>query len=181
MGKRGYRKFDTNYEFDLDLAPLLAVMVKLVPVLLLSSAFVQLSIIETELPQLVQEAVQQQDEKTSARLSMEMDPTKGFELVLRDTVGQEKTFLIPMLEKQWDFKSLHAKFVEIKNMNPEIFKLEFAPSAEVSYQDLIRATDEARKARDPKLVFPIKDKDAQQIGTTNYMFPEISFSNMLEG
>jgi biopolymer transport protein ExbD len=50
-------------EFDLDLAPLLAVMVKLVPVLLLSSAFVQVMVVETDLPQAVKEAIQKQDDK----------------------------------------------------------------------------------------------------------------------
>lgn len=181
MGRNGYRRFEVNHEFDLDLAPLLAVMVKLVPVLLLSSAFVQLSIIETELPQLVQEAVQQQEEKTQARLMVEMDPAKGFEIVLRDSAGQEKTFQIPMAENKWDFRGLHAKFVEIKSAHPEIFKMEFSPASTVLYQDVIKATDEARQARDPKMIFPIRDKNSQQIGTTNYMFPEVTFSNMLEG
>ena len=40
MGKRFKMHIDRNAEFELDLAPLLAVMVKLVPVLLVSSAFV---------------------------------------------------------------------------------------------------------------------------------------------
>lgn len=40
--RRGKKlKINHNSEFELDLAPLLAVMVKLVPVLLISSAFVQ--------------------------------------------------------------------------------------------------------------------------------------------
>lgn len=50
MGRRFKPKINHNSEFDLDLAPLLAVMVKLVPVLLVSSAFVQMMIIETDLP-----------------------------------------------------------------------------------------------------------------------------------
>ena len=56
MRRRQQFKTLNPAEFELDLAPLLAVMVKLVPVLLLSSAFVQVMMVETDLPQAVKEA-----------------------------------------------------------------------------------------------------------------------------
>lgn len=181
MARRGFKRVEYESEFDLDLAPLLAVMVKLVPVLLLSSAFVQLSIIETELPQMVQAAVEQQEQKTQARLMLEMSPEQGFQIQLREADGTEKNFTVPMKDAQWDYANLHKTLVTLKTSHPSIYKLEFAPSESVKYQDVIRATDEARKARDSKIQFPIQDTEKVQIGTTNYMFPDVTFTNMLEG
>ncbi|RYZ79757.1 MAG: biopolymer transporter ExbD, partial [Proteobacteria bacterium] len=72
-----------NYEFDLDLAPLLAVMVKLVPVLLVSSGFVQMMTIETQLPQVVQQAIEQQDKNVKATLiTLEVKDKEGVRIVV---------------------------------------------------------------------------------------------------
>ena len=68
MAGRYKPQINHNSEFELDLAPLLAVMVKLVPVLLVSSAFVQLMIVETELPQVVQQALAYQEKQTKKTL-----------------------------------------------------------------------------------------------------------------
>ena len=74
-----------NSEFELDLAPLLAVMVKLVPVLLMSSAFVQMMIIETELPQVVQEAIKQQDTNVkAAHITLEVNKTEGVKIIVEN-------------------------------------------------------------------------------------------------
>ncbi len=168
-------------EFELDLAPLLAVMVKLVPVLLISSAFVQLMVIETDLPQVVKEAVEQQELKTKAEVTLEMKTESGFDLIYKDENGREEAINIPKNNNQWDYKSLHVKLRELKQKHPEIFKMNFAPGDKVSYEDLIKATDEARKSRDPQILFDVQDLKTQKKSKTNYMFPEVIFVNMMEG
>lgn len=172
-------KINHNYEFELDLAPLLAVMVKLVPVLLVSSAFVQMMVIETELPQVVQEAIQQQDQKPSTSIKLEVNTTEGIRIVISKD-GQEQTELVPSKEGHLDFTALHEKLVAVKKLHPEVFKIELSPSESVAYKDIIQIMDEARKSRQG-LRFPVFDKKQNKEVQTDYMFPEVVFGNTMEG
>jgi biopolymer transport protein ExbD len=174
-------QIDHNSEFELDLAPLLAVMVKLVPVLLMSSAFVQMMIIETELPQVVQEAIQRQeqskDEKTS--ITLEMSNAAGVKIVIHEK-GQNLVDSIPAKDGQFDFQTVHAKLQEVKKKYPEIFKVDLRPSGDVAYENLVKLMDEARKSRN-QTKFPVFDSQSGKSVETEYMFPEIVFVNTLEG
>ena len=79
MSRRRFKPhINHNSEFELDLAPLLAVMVKLVPVLLVSSAFAQLMIIETELPQVIQQAIAREEKKDKpTQINLSLDKSAG--------------------------------------------------------------------------------------------------------
>lgn len=172
---------DHNSEFDLDLAPLLAVMVKLVPVLLVSSAFVQMMVIESQLPQVVNEAIQKQDQQPNPTMvALEVDAKDGIRVVVT-AKGQEKVDTIPMKDGAFDFKGLHAKLVEVKKANPEVFKLELNPDGQVPYEQIVKIMDEARQAHDNSVKFPVFDTKQGKNVETNYMFPEIIFANMMEG
>jgi len=76
---------------------------------------------------------------------------------------------------------LHAKFVEMKNAHPEIFKIDFNPDFDVAYKDIVRVMDEARKARNKDVKFPVTDTKTGQQTSTDYMFPEVVFSNTMDG
>ncbi len=168
-------------EFDLDLAPLLAVMVKLVPVLLLSSAFVQMMVIETELPQVVSEAIQRNDkQETPTTVALEVDPKAGIHIILT-VKGKEKVETVKLLGGVYDYKGLHEKLVAVKKAHPEVFKLELNPDGKVPYDDVVKIMDEARQARDNTVHFPVFDTKQGKEVDTNYMFPEIIFTNMMEG
>lgn len=182
MGRRYKLNINHNSEFELDLAPLLAVMVKLVPVLLLSSAFVQMMIIETNLPQVVQQAIQEQDKNEKLpQIAIEMDPASGVKIIITEN-GQQKVDVVKInADKTYNFPEVHAKFVELKRTYPKIFKVEFSPSGTVPYNDVVRLLDEARRPRDIKVRFPITDSTTGQETTTEFMFPEVVFANMMDG
>lgn len=182
MAGRYQNKINHNSEFELDLAPLLAVMVKLVPVLLVSSAFVQLMIIESELPQVVQQAIQkEQQNPNQAKLVVDIHKTKGYKLTLTES-GKEKINLIALnKENQFDLVNLHQQLIEIKKSHPEVFKIEINPDANVAYKDIVNFMDEARKSRSQDVKFPIHDEKTGAETTTDYMFPEIIFTNMMDG
>ena len=114
MGRRYKLNINHNSEFELDLAPLLAVMVKLVPVLLISSAFVQMMIVETDLPQVVQQAIEKQNnDPKAAQIAIELNKTEGVKIIITEN-GQQKVDVVGVnKEKQLDYKLLHTKFVEI--------------------------------------------------------------------
>jgi len=182
MAGRYKPKINHNSEFDLDLAPLLAVMVKLVPVLLLSSAFVQMMIIETELPQVVQDAIAKQEQTaTPATISMTLDNKTGVSIVINDQ-GKEQIKLINLNEKNtFDFEKIHQVAQEIKKSHPGVFKIELNPAASVQYKDIVKIMDEVRKSKSKEIRFPIKNEKSGESTSTDYMFPEVIFTNMLEG
>ena len=182
MGKRFKLHIDRNAEFELDLAPLLAVMVKLVPVLLVSSAFVQMMIIETELPQVVQEAIKKQEaDPGAAKISVAMTKAEGVKITLTEK-GQAHIEVVGLnQEKTIDYPALHAKFVELKKSHPEVFKIDIQPESDVAYKDIVKVMDEARRAREKDLKFPVKDDKTGKESMTDYMFPEIVFGNSMDG
>lgn len=182
MAGRFKPKINHNSEFELDLAPLLAVMVKLVPVLLVSSAFVQMMIVETELPQVVQQAIQAQDNNPkAAQLSVELSKKDGVRFVITENEKQKVDLVALNSSKEFDLPSVHAKFQELKKNHPEIFKIELSPDGDVSYKEVVRIMDEARRSRAKDVRFPVKDFKTGQETTTDYMFPEIVFANMMDG
>lgn len=181
MAGRYKPKINHNSEFELDLAPLLAVMVKLVPVLLVSSAFVQLMIVETDLPQVVQQAiVKEETKKKPTVITLTFDKKAGVKISTTKD-GNEKVEQINLTGKDFDFAAVHLKIREIKKSNPEVFKIEFNPAADVEYKDVVKMMDEVRKSRAADVRFPVKDEKTGQMTSTDYMFPEVVFTNMLEG
>ncbi|WII72038.1 biopolymer transporter ExbD [Bdellovibrio sp. 22V] len=173
-------KVDHNSEFELDLAPLLAVMVKLVPVLLVSSAFVQMMVIESELPQVVNEAIQRQEQTpTPTNVAMEVD-AEGIRIVITEK-GQDKIETIPMKNGAFDLESLHQKLIAVKKAHPEVFKIELNPDGKIPYDQIVKIMDEARQAKDVNVKFPVFDTKQGKNVETNYMFPEVVFANMMEG
>jgi len=177
-------KVDHNSEFELDLAPLLAVMVKLVPVLLVSSAFVQMMIVETELPQVVTEAIQKQETKDVVSIALEVNAKDGIRIVTTEKVQgkeQEKVDVVPMKDGQFDYPTLHEHLVQVKKVHPEVFKIELSPDAKVAYKEIVKIMDEARQSRDNTVKFPVFDTKQGKEVQTPYMFPEVVFANTMEG
>ena len=183
MRRRYKPPTNTSYEFELDLAPLLAVMVKLVPVLLISSAFVQIMNVETDLPQAVQQAINKQDDPKNELASLQLDINNktGFRLIIEQK-GEQKVESIPLTaDGQFDLGNLHQLLVRTKTNYPDVFRLELNPDSSVSYKDIVKVMDEARRARDNQIKFPLIDSKTNQQTETNYMFPDVVFVNIMEG
>lgn len=182
MRKRFKNLVTHQSEFELDLAPLLAVMVKLVPVLLISSAFVHMMIIETELPQVIQDAIKKQESTQQvASITVNINKTEGVQIVLTEKNNQQIENVGLNQNKEIDYKLLHEKFIALKQKHPEIFKIDLNPSGDVAYKDIVKIMDEARKVRTNNIQFPVKDEKSGKETTTEYMFPEIVFSNTMDG
>lgn len=175
-------KINHNSEFELDLAPLLAVMVKLVPVLLVSSAFVQMMIIETDLPQVVQQAIEEQNKQPKpTTVAVELSKKLGLKIVITEGDKQSVETVALNSNQELDLPTVHAKFQAVKKAHPEVFKIEINPDADVPYKDVVSIMDEARKSRNNDIKFPVKDQKTGADTTTLYMFPEVTFGNMMDG
>lgn len=182
MGRRFKPLINHSSEFELDLAPLLAVMVKLVPVLLISSAFVQMMIIETDLPQVVKQAIEKQNNDPKApQVAVEVSKKQGVKIIITDN-GKEKVEVVGLgNNNEVDYPTLHAKLLEVKKSYPSVFKIELSPDSDVPYKEIVKIMDEARRARQNNIAFPVHDDKTGKDTTTNYMFPEIVFANMMDG
>lgn len=182
MSGRVRPKINTHSEFELDLAPLLAVMVKLVPVLLVSSAFVQMMIIETELPQVVQEAIKQEQKNPAAAVvTLMLDKKSGARIIVSQNGADQVRQIDLAPDKKFDYQKIHQELQTLKAAHPEVFKIEFNPAPDVSYREIVRIMDEARRSRAQDVRFPVKNSQTGETTTTDYMFPEVVFGNMLEG
>jgi hypothetical protein len=51
----------------------------------------------------------------------------------------------------------------------------------VAYKEIVRVMDEARRSRSNDIRFPVKNEQTGQETTTDYMFPEVVFANMMDG
>ncbi len=182
MRARYKPKVNSNHEFELDLAPLLAVMVKLVPVLLISSAFVQVMVIETDLPQVVKEAVQnQEDNKDLASIQLDVSKKEGIKVIIAKG-GDQKTEVVAMkADGTFDYASLQKSLQKVKAENPKVFRIELSPEGAVPYKEIVKIMDEARKSRDKAVRFPVFDSKKGVEVETDYMFPDVVFANMMEG
>lgn len=181
--RRQYKPKILHSEFELDLAPLLAVMVKLVPVLIVGSAFVQVSIIETELPQVVQEAVAQEknDQKPVTTISLTLSNKDGVTITVNEN-GNLTSKVVPALAGgKLNLPEIHKALIATKSKYPNIFKLDLRPQGDVSYDNVVKVMDEARRSKDPKTEFPVVDKNSGKEIKTPFMFPEVVFGNVLEG
>jgi biopolymer transport protein ExbD len=155
-------------------------MVKLVPVLLVSSAFIQVMTVETELPQAVKEAIQKQEDKPTASVQIKASMKEGIQVIVAKG-GAQKVESVPMKEGAFDYPLLHQTLQKVKAANPEVFKVELAPEADVAYKDVVKMTDEARRSRDKKVTFPVYDSKENKTVMTDFMFPDVVFTNIFDG
>ncbi len=182
MRRKFQPNIDKNSDFDLDLAPLLAVMVKLVPVLLLSSAFVQMNMIETELPQVVQEALKEPPKENVLKPTITVNIQSNLNIdIWVQVAGKIEKVFIAASGKDINTSEVHKELVKIKQKYPDVFKIDIKPNENVAYDYIVKIMDEARKSRDPRIQFPIFDKVHDKMSSTDYMFPEIIFVNTTEG
>ncbi len=167
-------------EFELDLAPLLAVMVKLVPVLLISSAFVQLSIVESNFPPSVQNAIQYNQEQSNLKsLSLEIDHSNNLLLTVVSNTDNQK-LPIKNVTNKIDKIELNTQLVKIKTKYPDLFTITIYPKKQVKYQELVILMDQLRIDSINHRLFEFKDPQSNKIEKTTYLFPNITMGQATE-
>ena len=183
------RKFETlavdqdDSVYELDLSPMLALMVTLIPIMLLATVFVKITIVETALPQVVQQAIEEDRNKKERDVSihLNMNGNKEFSISVLIDSKKSKTLSVASKSGEWDLEGLHGQFVALKQQFPRVFRVDLFPSEGVLYQDIVKVMDEARntKSGDPTLY--LLDKETNKKIETNVMFPDVIFSNVVGG
>src|SRR5690349_9885435 len=122
--------------FELNLAPLLDIIVSIVPMLLLSVVFVQITMVETPVPQAVQKAMVNQDKKDETQIKLVISKTSGFHIDIENH-GSQKQLSLALKGKDLDLLALHKQMVELKIQYPDSFKLELHPEDSVELTEIV--------------------------------------------
>ncbi len=163
--------------FDLNLAPILDIIVSIVPLLLLSVAFVQVKMIDTSVPQVVAEASERANDKSQTTIALSVSKTKGFTIeVTKD--GKVTPTSVPNKNGTWDLDGLHAAAFLVKEKNPEVFRMDMSPEKDVNLNELVTVMDKLRRTPDAKKV-AFTDPESKQVIQTELMFPSVLFANVI--
>lgn len=170
------RKSDPT--FDLNLAPVLDIMVTVIPMLLLSVAFIQVRMIETPVPQVVAEKLNNQDKPPTVSVNLKVSNQDGFQLIVFDK-GKRNDVKVGMKQGKLDFDGLQAAASQIKRQHADIFKLELAPAQTVSFDDIVKTMDSVRRMPASVGKVTITDTKTGQKVETDLMFPDVIFANVV--
>lgn len=174
---RTLKSRSSDATFDLNLAPILDIIVSIVPLLLLSIAFVQVKMIDTSVPQVVAEAAQRANEKSETTVALKVSKTKGFTLeVTKD--GKMVPINVPNKNNAWDMEGLHAAAFTAKQNSPEVFRVDLNPEADVNLNELVTVMDKLRRNPEAKKV-SFKDPQNGLPIETELMFPNVLFANVV--
>jgi biopolymer transport protein ExbD len=184
MGFRNLRYRDSSEEatFDLNLAPMMDMLVSIIPFMLLSATFMSIMVISVPLPQSVQKALADDRAKTErdVSISIVMSPQHDFAIDVKDEKGKPSKFTVPRMQSQalaggsdYNYRGLHKVLVEIKQRFPKVFRVDLNPDEGVPYNSLVLAMDESRNmdVKDPKVLI---DGSA-----TPLLFPDVVLANIM--
>jgi biopolymer transport protein ExbD len=171
--KPSARRNTQSLELDLDIRPVMNLMVVLIPLLLAGTVFLKLAILEIDLPPSASggggDEANKPDQEQEKKLSLSIIVTKqGFTIASTSTIlgggetGEGPTIPVKGQGEQ-DFGGLKDKLIEIKkSIEGKGFKDEnsaiITASANIEYQTIIYLIDAMRMYEDeqnnPKLLFP---------------------------
>src|SRR3712207_4981564 len=131
MSRKNFKQRIDDSTFELNLAPMLDIIVSIVPMLLLSVAFVHVTVIDTPVPQAVEKAMAAQNEKKDAvQILLHVSKQSGFRFTVNDK-GQTKETVVAMKGDKLDLDGLHKETLNLKASYPDVFRLELNPDEAV--------------------------------------------------
>lgn len=160
---------------------MLALMVTLIPLMLLATSFLKIRVIESQLPQAVEKAIAEDQQKKDRQYNVELDlfDDKGMQLRLAMDGKVIWKDQIAAVNGGWDLERLAKGLEKVKSQHPDIYQLQLSPASSVAYADIVAVIDEARKTKNQSLQFPVKSEDGEAV-FTKVMFPNVVFSNVVE-
>lgn len=186
MSNIGEKIFTSNdaEQVDLNMAPFLGLMAVLVPMLLLTAAFVKLTSVNAKVPVLAeaQAAIdKQKKDNEKKKLGVHVLMSKDKTVVIQVREGQKVVSQnrVPAdIEMKLDLAKLQDEFVNLKKKNPAIFKARMHPTETVKYVDIVEVMDVMRVAPG-ETQFPVTDLETGKVFQTNLMFDDITFGNIM--
>ncbi len=175
--------------FDLNLAPMLDIIVSIIPMLLLSVVFVDITVIDTPIPQAVEKAVAAANEKNKDLVQMRMGVAKDRSIAITIVDhGNSKEYAVTAKNNggvaKPDLDGLHEKVLAIKKEYPDVFRMELNPSDTVPLDEIVGVMDAMRTTRTvngKQVKVSFTDATTGKPIETNLLFPDIVFGNVAGG
>lgn len=173
------RKGDASY--DINLAPFLDIIIVIIPMLLLSIAFVQVRMIETNVPQIVAQKIQEQkkNEEPPVSLALKADMAMGFSLEVKEK-GKTHDVKIALKDGKFDYERLAVEALNVKHEHIDIFSMDFMPEKTVPYEAIVKTMDTLRRLPASEGKIAVKDSKTGEVTQTDMMFPDVTFANVVE-
>ena len=169
------RDLSAESTFELNLAPMMDMLVSIIPFMLLSAIYMQIMLINVPLPEPVAKALAEDRALTQREVSIQVDmkPSIGFAISVKDEKGKVTEYTVPRAGSEYDYKALHGRLVTIKQQFPKVFRLELNPDETANYKSIVKVMDASHgmEATDPK----IKIDNAE----TPLLFPDVVLSNVM--
>jgi biopolymer transport protein ExbD len=175
---RSFRSRLDDSTFALNLAPMLDIIVSITPMLLLSVVFIKVNVIDSPLPQAVEQAIQQQKDQKDVSVQLKVNKDKGFEFTVNDG-GQKSQSGVALKNGAWDMDGLKNEAMQIKQKHPAIFRLDLVPDKRVSLNEIVMIMDQVRKEAPTAKKFTFQDPKTGQAVETDLMFPSVIFANVM--
>ena len=164
--------------FDINLAPVLDIIISIVSLLLFSVALIEVKMIETSVPQIVKEIVEKiEKQEDQAQLVLKMSKTKGFAFEI-DYKGKKEVIVVPTSADKPDYLKLQEEGSKIKKRYPAIFSVSILPEKDWSMSEIVSTLDHVRKMS-PQQTVEIQDPTNGTKISTDFMFPNVVFANVL--
>lgn len=175
----GLNKY-TNQEsaFDINLAPFLDIIVSVVPMLLLSFAFMQIKMIETPVPQVVTEASQEAQKQKEVEITLRASKAEGYVFEINEA-GKVRNVKVGLLNGALDPQGLYRSALEIKRQHPHVLNVSLNPSGDVPLEQLVAAMDSIRKLNSTDGMVSFRDPASSKMIETDFLFPNVTFGNVV--
>jgi len=147
MSRRRQRRLNRHETPEINITAFMNLMVVLIPFLLLTAAFNQLTILDLYLPQIGAPAVEEKTQLPELEVLLRADS-----LILQDR-KQRKTYLRqtaqPELESPFDYRQLQTELQQIKRQYPALSTITLLSEPGIPYERLIAVMDHVRAVNLP--------------------------------
>ncbi len=168
----------TDSAFDLNLAPFLDIVVSVVSLLLLASTFLDVKMIETPIPQAVSQVIEKLEKKNKVEITLKLSKKAGFTFLIEEN-GKQFTENVSLNAGNMDFNALQERAALLKRKYPTVFDLSLSPEKDLALEDIVKALDRVRRFGNKETV-EVQDPDSGSKVTTDLMFPNIVFANVIK-
>ncbi|MDZ4663024.1 MAG: biopolymer transporter ExbD [Pseudomonadota bacterium] len=164
--------------FDINLAPVLDIIISIVSLLLFSVALIEIKMIETSVPQVVKDMVEKiEKQEELAQIQLKMSKKNGFTFEI-DNKGNKESVAVPLSTGKPDYVKLQEEGSKIKKRYPAVFSLSVLPEKDWSMSEIVSTLDHVRKMS-PQQTVEIQDPTNGNKVSTDFMFPNVVFANIL--
>lgn len=164
--------------FELNLAPVLDIIVAIIPMLLLSVAFIQVKMIEAPTPQVVSEQNANKDKEPEMQVALRVSNKSGFIFEVTDTAGKTTITSVSLSGGELDYDGLLKTAMRVKELNPKVTSLELNPDSDVSFDKIIKVIDQVREVPRISKKVSVSEAANEQPVQNQYLFPDVIFASV---